>query len=307
MKTVFLDAGDFISDDKLIEPLRALGEVVIYPGIPESEEEALERMKGADIVAFCLMQISNEMLDKLTDLKILQFIGTGVGTFVDMDYAKSKGIKVLKIEGYGNNAVAEFGIACAFAAARQIGLGDKLLRRGGWVNSECEGMEISGSRFGVAGTGNIGWLVAQKAALLGADVYAFDLYENDELKEKYNVKYVSLKELFSTCDIVSLHLKVNKETTGIVSREMIESMKKGSVLVNVARAELVDEDALYDALTEKRLMSAAVDVFTEEPPANCRLLELDNVITTPHIGFYSKKASDNSIIMSVDSILSEIE
>lgn len=303
MKTVFLDAGDFVTDEKLIEPLKKLGEVEVYSNIPKDLDEAVERAKGAEVVAFCLMKLPNEFIDRLPDLKVLQFIGTGVGTFVDIEYAESKGIKVLKIEGYGNNAVAEFGLASAFAAARQIGLGDKLLRRGGWVNGDCEGMEIAGSKYGVAGTGNIGALLAKKVSLLGADVYAFDLYENEELKSEYGVKYVTLEEMFKTCDIVSLHLKVNKQTEGIISRAIIESMKEGSVLVNVARAELVDEDALYDALKSKHLMSAAVDVFTEEPPKNLKLMELDNVILTPHLGFYSKKASDNSIIMSVDSIL----
>ncbi len=306
MKTVFLDAGDFISDESLTEPLLRLGEVVIYHDIPKNKEEALTRMEGAEVVAFALMQITNDMIDRLPDLRILQFIGTGVGTFVDKDYAESKGIKVLNIEGYGNNAVAEFAIASAFAAARQIGLGDKLLRNGGWVNADCEGMEIAGSRYGVVGTGNIGNLVAQKANLLGAEVYAFDLYENEELKIKYNVKYVSLEELFRICDIVSLHLVVNDATKGIVNKELIDSMKKGAVFINVARAELVDEEALYEALASKKIMSAAIDVFREEPPNNCRLLELDNVITTPHIGFYSKKASDNSIIMSVESIMREV-
>ena len=306
MKTVFLDAGDFISDEKLIEPLLSLGEVVIYHDIPESSEEALTRMEGAEVVAFCLMQITNNMIDQLPDLRILQFIGTGVETFVDKTYAESKGIKVLNIEGYGNNAVAEFAIASAFAAARQIGLGDKLLRDGGWVTADCEGMEIAGSKYGVVGTGNIGNLVAQKASLLGAEVYAFDIYENEELKKIYNVKYVSLEELFRICDIISLHLTVNDATKGIVDSKLINMMKRGSVFVNVARAELVDEDALYDALVNKKIMAASIDVYTEEPPNNCKLLELENVITTPHIGFYSKKASDNSIVMSVNSILSAI-
>ena len=306
MKTVRLDAGEFISDESLIAPLKELGQVEVYSGVPKDEDETVARAEGAEVVAFALTQISNKVLDRLPDMRILQFIGTGVNTFVDMDYAASKGIAVLKIEGYGNNAVAEFGIAGAFAAARQLGLGDKLVRRDQWNNSDCEGMEIASSKFGVAGTGNIGALVAKKASLLGAEVYAFDMYENEELKRDFGVKYVSIEEMFATCDIVSLHLKVTDKTTGIVSRELIDSMKKGSVLVNVARAELVDEDALYDALKSRHLMSAAIDVYNQEPPVDLKLKELDNVILTPHIGFYSKKASDNSIVMSVDSILAEI-
>ncbi|MDR1043412.1 MAG: hypothetical protein LBL54_05845 [Clostridiales Family XIII bacterium] len=307
MKTVFIDAGQFITDEAMIAPLKERGEVVVFSGVPQDINEAADRAKGAEAVAFGIMQISNELLDRLPKLRVLQFIGTGVTSFVDMEYAASKGISVLNLEGYGNNAVAEFGITMALAAARQVSLGNALVRSGEWVNAECEGLEIAGSKFGVVGTGNIGALVAEKASRLGAEVYCFDLFENEELKEAYGVKYVSLEEMFRTCNIVSLHLKINDKTAGIVSRKLIDSMPERSVLVNVARSALVDEDALYDALKSKRLLAAAIDVYEEEPPKNCRFTELDNVILTPHIGYYTKKASDNSIAMAVRSIAEALQ
>ncbi len=167
-------------------------------------------------------------------------------------------------------------------------------------------MEIAGNKYGVVGTGNIGALVAKKAKALGAEVYAFDIYQNKDLIENYGVKYISLEEIFSTCDVVSLHLKVNKETEGIISKELIDSMKKESILVNVARAELVDDDALYSALKEKRIKAAAIDVYRQEPPVGLKYAELDNVLLSPHVGFYTKKANDNSVVLAVESVIRNI-
>lgn len=306
MKTCFIDAKDFVSDMALIEPLKQLGEVELYSGIPETVDEAVERAKDADVIVFCLMEITAELINRLDNLKIIQFMGTGVTTFVDMEAAEKKGIKVLNIEGYGNNAVAEFSIAAAFGAARQIYLCNRLIRDGQWNNDDTEGMEIAGSKYGVVGTGNIGALVAKKAKALGAEVYAFDIYQNKDLIENYGVKYISLEEIFSTCDVVSLHLKVNKETEGIISKELIDSMKKESILVNVARAELVDDDALYSALKEKRIKAAAIDVYRQEPPVGLKYAELDNVLLSPHVGFYTKKANDNSVVLAVESVIKNI-
>ena len=192
MKTCFIDAKDFVSDMALIEPLKQLGEVELYSGIPETVDEAVERAKDADVIVFCLMEITAELINRLDNLKIIQFMGTGVTTFVDMEAAEKKGIKVLNIEGYGNNAVAEFSIAAAFGAARQIYLCNRLVRDGQWNNDDTEGMEIAGSKYGVVGTGNIGALVAKKAKALGSEVYDFDIYQNKDLIENYGVKYISL-------------------------------------------------------------------------------------------------------------------
>lgn len=302
MKTVFIDAKDFVTDLAFLEPLKGLGEVELYSGIPSSIDEACERAKDADVIVFCLMEITAELINRLDNLKVIQFMGTGVTTFVDMEAAEQHGIKVLNIEGYGNNAVAEFSIAVAMGAARQTYLCNKLVRNGLWSNDDAEGLEISESKFGVVGTGNIGALVAKKAKALGAEVYAFDIYQNQDLIDNLAVKYVPLDQLFATCDVISLHLKVNKETEGIISKKLIDSMKKESILVNVARAELVDDLALYDALKEKRIKAAAIDVYREEPPVNLKFAELDNVLLSPHVGFYTKKANDNSVIMAVESI-----
>lgn len=309
MKFCLIDAGIFVEKSELLDPLKKLGEVEVYSGVPETVEEVVSRGKDADVIAFALMQFTNEMLDKLPNLKILQFIGTGVSNFVDMEYAASKGIKVLNIEGYGSNAVAEFGVAMAFALARNIKPGMKVISAGSWDQNGLMGKEIQGSTVGVIGTGSIGRFVAEKYHNLGANVIACDIFESDYLKEKYGIKYVSMEEVFKGADIVSLHMKVTKENERGIDKKFFDTMKPGALLINVARAELVNTDDLYDALVSGKLAGAAVDVFDSEPPGekDLKLAALDNVIATPHIGFYTEQANDNSIRMGVDSIVKALE
>lgn len=309
MKTCLIDAGIFIDKPELLDPLRDLGEVAVFDGIPASVEEVVERAADADIIAFGLMQFTNEMLDQLPNLKILQFIGTGVWNFVDVDYAESKGIKVLNIDGYGSNAVAEFAVSMAMALAKKLYPAVSVVKNGGWTIDDLMGKEIKGSTVGVIGTGSIGRLVAEKFIELGATVIACDIFESDYLKENYNVAYKTMEEVFAEADIVTLHMKVTKENERSIDRTLLSQMKTDALLVNVARAELVNTDDLYVLLAEKEIGGAAIDVYDSEPPsvADYRLAKLPNVIATPHMAYYTEQANDNSIKMTVSSILTSLE
>lgn len=305
MKICLIDAGIFIDKPELLKPLEELGEVSVYEGLPASEEEVLERAQDAEVIAFGLMQFTNEMLDKLPKLKVLQFIGTGVWNFVDVKYAESKGIRVLNIDGYGSNAVAEFAVSMALALSKKITLANAVLKEKKWSIEGLLGKEIEGSTVGVAGTGSIGRLVAEKFKALGAEVIACDIFENDYLKEKAGVEYTTMKELFRRSDIVTLHMKVTPENERSIGAEHFGVMKKDALFVNVARAELVNTEELFEALTEGRLAGAAVDVYDSEPPkeTDLKLAALDNVIATPHIAYNTQEAVDKSIIMTVESIV----
>ncbi len=309
MKICLIDAGIFIDKPELLAPLEEKNQVTVFSGIPDSVEEVVQRGSDADVIAFGLMQFTNEMIDRLPNLKVLQFIGTGVWNFVDVDYAQSKGIRVLNIDGYGSNAVAEFGVALGMALARKVTKADRVLKENRWTIDELKGLEIKGSTVGVVGTGSIGSLVAEKYAMMGAKVVACDLYENEYLKEAYQVEYMSMEDVFHRADIVSLHMKVTKENENSIGDELFNAMKDGALLVNVARAELVDRNALVRALSQGTLGGAAIDVYNSEPPSeeDYALAKRDDVIATPHIGYYTQEANDNSIIMTVDSILKAID
>lgn len=309
MKICLIDAGIFIDKPELLAPLEEKNQVTVFSGIPDSVEEVVQRGSDADVIAFGLMQFTHEMIDRLPNLKVLQFIGTGVWNFVDVDYAQSKGIRVLNIDGYGSNAVAEFGVALGMALARKVTKADRVLKESRWTIDELKGLEIKGSTVGVVGTGSIGSLVAEKYAMMGAKVVACDLYENEHLKEAYQVEYMSMEDVFHRADIVSLHMKVTKENENSIGDELFNAMKDGALLVNVARAELVDRNALVRALSQGTLGGAAIDVYNSEPPSeeDYALAKRDDVIATPHIGYYTQEANDNSIIMTVDSILKAID
>jgi phosphoglycerate dehydrogenase-like enzyme len=308
MKICLIDAGIFIDKPELLNPLREKGSVAIYDGIPSSVEEVVERASDAEVIAFGLMQFTNEMLDKLPKVKVLQFIGTGVSNFVDMDYAAKKGIKVLNIDGYGSNAVAEFGLSLGMAVARKVVSADRVIKASNWSIDGLMGIEIKGSTVGVLGTGSIGRLVAEKYAALGAKVIACDIFENEHLKTDYGVEYMAMEDVFRQADLITVHMKVTKENTNCINDHLLGLMKDGALLVNVARAELVERDALIRALDSGKLGSVAIDVYNSEPPSaeDYALAQRDNVVATPHIGYYTQEANDNSIKMTVESILQNI-
>lgn len=308
MKFCLIDAGIFIDKPELLDPLRAIGEVEVFNGIPAGTEEVIDRAGDADLIAFGLMQFTEEMLDALPKLKVLQFIGTGMWNFVNVDYAESKGIRVLNIDGYGSNAVAEFATAMALSLAKNIPLADRVLKEDRWTIDGLMGKEIKGSTVGVVGTGSIGRLAAEKFAALGAEVIACDIFECDYLKENYNIHYKSMEEVFMEADIVTLHMKVTEENERIIDYKLLSLMKKDALLINVARAELVNTEDLYKALISGNLAGAAIDVYDSEPPTarDYQLAQLKNVIATPHIGYYTQEANDNSIKMAVSSILASL-
>lgn len=309
MKISFIDAAIFIDKPEFLDPLRELGEVEVFAGIPESVDEVARRGADAEVIAFGLMQFTNEMLDRLPALKVLQFIGTGVSNFVDVDYAESKGIRVLNIDGYGSNAVAEFAVAMGMSLAKKIPAANSIVKKTGWSTAGLLGKEIKGSTVGVIGTGSIGALVAEKYARLGARVIACDIFENSYLKETYGIPYKKMEEVFREADIVTLHMKVTKDNERGIGKSLLGLMKADALLINVARAELVDTEALYEVLAAGKIGGAAIDVYDSEPPSatDYRLAQLENVVATPHIAYYTQEASDNSIKMSVSSILDAVK
>ncbi len=309
MKTCFIDGGVFIDRPELLDPLRAIGEVEIFTGIPADLQEVVKRAGDSEIIGFGLMQFTNEMLDNLPKLKVLQFIGTGMWNFVDVEYAQSKGIKVLNIDGYGNNAVAEFAIAMAFTLSKKITLANDVLKNDGWDTQGLLGKEISTMTVGVLGTGNIGAQVAKKFVALGAKVIANDIYENDALKKDFGIEYLPLDEVFKQSDLITVHMKVTKENEKLLDKSYFDLVKDGTLFVNVARAELVNNADLVVALQSGKIGGAAVDVYEAEPPkeSDYKLAQLDNVIATPHIAYNTQDANDKAIIMTAESILNAIK
>jgi phosphoglycerate dehydrogenase-like enzyme len=310
MKIVFIDQNvykDFAHKIDIIAPLERMGEVTAYDDLPVSEEELYSRAWDADVIILSIHQLRNGFIEKFKKLKLIQFMGIGYRNYMDEDFCASRGIKAMGIGEYGSNAVAEYTLGLVLALFRGITEGDRRLKNEVWDMQGLLGREIAGSTFGIVGTGAIGRLVARKATLLGARVLAHDLVENRELVEKHGVEYVDLKTLFAKSDLVSCHLIHTKATEKLVSGELLSSMKEGSFFVNTSRAQVVDYDALYELLKKKHLRGAALDVHYSEPPEDYSLAKLENVIATPHLGYYTEMALENQLRKVVESVVAHID
>jgi D-3-phosphoglycerate dehydrogenase len=218
------------------------------------------------------------------------FLGTGARSYMHPEELAELGIEVHLIKGYGDTAVAECAIALMWAGARGLAQMDRAMRDGQWLRDD--GMQLTGKTLGLIGFGGIAAEVARIALGSGMRVLAW----NRSPKQYAGIEFVSVDTLLAQSDVVSLHLLLNDETRGFLSRARIEAMRPGSILVNTARGAVVDEAAMIDALKSGHLRHAGLDVFNIEPlPAGHELTKLPNVTLSAHSAFRTPEASENLI------------
>jgi D-3-phosphoglycerate dehydrogenase len=205
---------------------------------------------------------------------------------IDVEYARSKGITVKNTPRASSASVAELAIGYMFMLARSLYKATTSMKAQKWDKKSFEGDEIGGKTLGIIGLGNIGMETAKRALHLGMTVVAYD----PTSRGMFGVPFVSLDELLAAADYITLHLPKTKETANMLDAPQFAQMKTGVRLINCARGGIVNEDALYDALVSGKVAAAALDVFAEEPPADWKLLQLDNVIASPHIGAATQEA-----------------
>jgi D-3-phosphoglycerate dehydrogenase len=225
------------------------------------------------------------LIDVCPNLKVIVRGGVGLDT-IDADYARSKGITVMNTPKASSASVAELAIGFMFSLARSLYKATATMKDEKWEKKSFEGDELGGKTLGLIGIGNIGKEVARRANALGMTVIAYDPY----IKEAEGVKLVGLDELLAKSDYISLHLPKTKDSANMIGKAQFEKMKVGVRIVNCARGGIIDEAALYAALTSGKVAGAALDVFAEEPPADWKLLKLENVIASPHIGAATHEA-----------------
>ena len=230
-------------------------------------------------------KVRQPLIDVCPNLKVIVRGGVGLDT-IDHEYAKSKGIAVMNTPLASSASVAELAIGYMFALARNIYKATSTMKAEKWDKKSFEGDEVGGKTLGIIGLGNIGKETARRAMALGMTVVASDPFASPA----EGVRKVTLDELFAQADYISIHAPKTKETTNMISAEQFAKMKDGVRIINCARGGIVNEDALYDALTSGKVAGAALDVFAEEPPTDWKLLKLDNVIASPHIGAATKEA-----------------
>jgi D-3-phosphoglycerate dehydrogenase len=230
-------------------------------------------------------KVRQPLIDVCPNLKIIVRGGVGLDT-IDVDHARSKGITVKNTPKASSASVAELAIGYMFILARSLYKASATMKAEKWEKKVFEGDEIGGKTLGLIGIGNIGKEVARRATALGMTVVAYDPY----VKEAEYVKFVSLDELLAQADYISLHLPKTKESANMVDKAQFDKMKPGVRLINCARGGIVNEEALYEALTNGKVAGAALDVYAVEPPTDWKLAKLDNVICSPHIGAQTKEA-----------------
>jgi phosphoglycerate dehydrogenase-like enzyme len=291
-------------DDALWERLTRRGITLNWHnGIPASNDEWLARIRDADGLLL-LWSIPDEVMRAAPNLNAIAWVGTGVSTFVNIPLATELGIVVSNTPGYGSNAVAEHTLGLMLALARKTVPLASAMREGEWPRENVVGVELSGKTVGVVGLGGIGTRVAQLCGALGMHVLAWTRSPSAERLADASATFAEIDDLLASSDVVTLHLPHTPDTDRLLSAARLRQMKPSAYLVNTARAELVDQEALIGALTEGRIAGAALDVFADEPlPEDNPWRGLPNVILTPHIGWNTPEANRRSVEIALGNLV----
>ena len=290
MRGVFVDANSSLAD--IFERLNKPGDppVRVNRDADITAEQIPGLLDGAEIVVIDHTALPTEIAKRCNGLKHVVFLGTGARSYMNPEELSQLGITVHLIKGYGDTAVAECAIALMWAAARGIAQMDREMRSGNWLRED--GMQLTGKTLGLIGFGGIAAEVARIALGSGMKVIAW----NRSPKQYAGVHFVSLEALLAQSDVVSLHLLLNDDTRGFITRERIKAMKRGVVLINTARGAVVDEAAMIEGLKSGHIRHAGLDVFNIEPlPSDHPLTKIPNVTLSAHSAFRTPEASENLI------------
>jgi len=268
-------------------------QVDVVPTLPV--KELLARIGDYDaIVGRSATKISGELLERATRLKVVGRAGVGVDN-VAIDRATELGIAVINAPAGNTNAVAELFFGCVISLLRQIPHAAAGMAEGRWDRSKLMGQELKGRRLGIVGVGRIGGKVSRRAHAFGLHVAGYDPYITDDRFTAMRVqRAATLDELLAASDVVTIHTPLTDETRGMIGAAELRRMKRGAILVNMARGGIVDDAALQEALASGHLAGAVLDVYGTEPlPADHALRRAPNVLLTPHIGASTAEAQRN--------------
>lgn len=294
MKLVILDGNAANPGDLSWEWLKEVAdEIEIYDVTPP--ELVVERAKDADVLTTNKVVFTREVIEQLPKCKYIQVLATGYNV-VDCEAAKEHGITVCNIPAYSTDGVAQLVFALTMELANRVGLHSDSVNRGEWAACpqfcywKTTQVELAGKTFGIVGFGKIGSAVAQIANALKMNVKAYSPHTRS-YDGFGTVDFVSLDEVISSSDVISLHCPLTPETTGLVNAEFIAKMKKTAFLINTSRGPVLDEEAVANALNNGDIAGCGVDVLCAEPPVNgSPLIGAKNCFITPHIAWASLEA-----------------
>ncbi len=267
-------------------------------------EKLKEEIKGISaIIIRSATKLTADIIEASDKLEIIGRAGIGVDN-IDILAATKKGILVVNAPTSNAVTVAEHTIALLLSIARKIPLANISLKSGKWEKSKFKGTELEGKTLGIVGFGQIGGLVAKKAIGLGLRVIAYDPFVSEDRFRQLEIKKADkLEDLYREADFISIHLPKNKDTIGMFNKEEFNKMKKGTMILNVARGGIVVEKDLTEALKDGHIGGAALDVYEKEPCTDSPVFKLENVVCTPHLGASTEEAQGRAGITIADQVI----
>jgi len=296
-----------ITDEVAEEAMNLLKEKheVVFKEL-RGEELAREIGKYDALMVRSATKVTRDIIERAERLKVIGRAGIGVDN-IDVDAASEKGIYVVNSPTGSTRSVAELTFALMFALARHIHRADATMRQGIWAKKKLKGIELLGKTLGLIGSGNIAREVAKMANCLGMKVLVYSPHCTKEKASEMGAELKSLEDIFRESDFVSLHIPKTEETYHMVDERLLSLMKPTAYLINVARGGVVDEEALYKVLKERKIAGAALDVYEKEPPEKSPLFELENVVFTPHIGAATKEGQIRAGVICAEQILKVLD
>ena len=287
--------SDPLSEEGL-EILRKEEGMEVEVAVKLPQEELKERIKDAEaLIVRSETQVRRDLIEAAKNLKVIGRAGVGVDN-VDVEAATEKGIIVMNSPGANTISTAEHAVALLLALSRKIPQAHLSLKEGKWDRKRFMGTEVYEKVLGIIGLGRVGGEVAKRVQALGMRTIAYDPFLSLEGAKRWRVEPVELKSLLRQSDYITIHAPLTEETKHLIGSEEFKLMKDGVRLINCARGGIIDEEALYEAMKSGRVAGAALDVYEKEPPGKSPLMELDNLVATPHIGAATEEAQRNVAI-----------
>lgn len=303
MAVILTTPRSFSSCKKAQEMLRQAGhEVRIQsPVKPFTEMELCGMIKGVDALIAGLDEITSAVIQAgAPTLKVIARNGVGYNN-IDIAAAREYGVTVTITPGTNSIAVCELAFALMMGLSRKVHIMDANIRNGQWIR--VAGSELYGKTLGVLGTGAIGSALIKRCAAFGMNILAYDLAPKEELVTNFNVQYVDLDRIYQESDYISLHLPASVQTKEMINAEVLARMKQGVYLINTARGDLINENALLAALQSGHIGGAGLDAFVHEPFNDERFWGLSNVLLTPHSGSYTAEAVERTLVAAAQEVL----
>ena len=290
-------------DQRGIDSLKRAGMTVDYK--PEIRaNELISSIKDYHVIVVrSRTKITKEVINAATNTKIIARVGVGLDN-IDVMAAEATGIRIINAAEAAMNAVSELTIGHMISLARSIPLADAETKKGNWIKKDLIGMELRGKYLGIIGVGNIGRNVGRIAKALRMNLIGHDVYPiNKDFIKEVGLIVTDLDTLVESADFITCHVPLTQETKHMFNKSRFSKMKPTASIVNTSRGEVIDENALYDALINGKIAGAALDVFEVEPPTNKMLIELPNIICTPHIGSQTKEAQELASTVIAEKII----